>query len=71
MTDDVKMQLILDLEHRVTKLEKEINHSKRKELEWALNQFRYSEKTSDQNKALAIIEKELGFKKTKLRSKSV
>ena len=71
MIDDVKMQLILDLEHRVSRLEKEIDNSKREELDWALNQFRYSKKTSDQSKALMIIEKELGFKKTSLRSKSV
>ena len=71
MTDDVKMQLILDLRKRVDKLEKEVYNSKREELDWALNQFRYTEKTSDQSKALAIIEKELGFKKTSLRPKSV
>lgn len=59
MTDDVKMKMILNLEHRVTKLEKEISNSKREELDWALNQFRYSKKTSDQSKALMIIEKEL------------
>lgn len=71
MTDDAKMIMILDLSKRVTKLEEEIYNSKRKELDWALNQFRYTEKTSDQSKALAIIEKELGFKKTSLRPKSV
>ena len=71
MTDDVKMKMILNLEHRVTKLEKEISNSKREELDWALNQFRYMKKTSDQSKALMIIEKELGFKKTSLRPKSV
>jgi hypothetical protein len=59
MTDDVKMQLILDLEHRVTKLEKEIDNSKQEELEWALNQFRYSKKTSDQSKAFLIIDEAL------------
>ena len=62
MTDDVKMKMILDLSKRVAKLEKEISNSKREELDWALNQFRYMGKTSDQRKALMIIEKE--FKKT-------
>lgn len=71
MTDDVEMKMILDLSKRVTKLEKEVYNSKREELDWALNQFRYTKKTSDQSKALAIIEKELGFKKTNLRPKSV
>ena len=71
MTDDVKMKMILDLSKRVDKLEKEISNSKREELDWALNQFRYTEKTSDQSKALTIIEKELGFKKTSIRPKSV
>ena len=64
MTDDVKMEMILDLSKRVDKLEKEISNSKREELDWALNQFRYMGKTSDQRKALMIIEKEFGFKKT-------
>lgn len=59
MTDDVKMKMILDLSKRVDKIEKEISNSKREELDWALNQFRYSKKTSDQSKALMIIEKEL------------
>ena len=71
MTDDVEMKMILNLSKRVTKLEKEVYNSKREELDWALNQFRYTEKTSDQSKALAIIEKELGFKKTNLRPKPV
>ena len=64
MTDDVKMGMLLDLSKRVSKLEKEICNSKREELDWALNQFRYMRKTSDQRKALMIIEKEFGFKKT-------
>ena len=64
MTDDVKMVMLLDLSKRVSKLEKEICNSKREELDWALNQFRYMRKTSDQRKALMIIEKEFGFKKT-------
>ena len=59
MTDDVKMKMILDLSKRVDKLEKEISNSKREELDWALCQFRYSKLTSDQSKALMIIEKEL------------
>ena len=64
MTDDVKMRMLLDLRKRVDKLENEISNSKREELDWALNQFRYMGKTSDQRKALMIIEKEFGFKKT-------
>ena len=59
MTDDVKMGMLLDLSKRVSKLEKEICNSKREELDWALNQFRYRGKTSDQRKALMIIEREL------------
>ena len=59
MTDDVKMGMLLDLSKRVSKLEKEICNSKREELDWALNQFRYMRKTSDQRKALMIIEREL------------
>ena len=59
MTDDVKMVMLLDLSKRVSKLEKEISNSKREELDWALNQFRYMGKTSDQRKALMIIEREL------------
>lgn len=58
MTDDVKMRMLLDLRKRVDKLENEISNSKREELDWALNQFRYMGKTSDQRKALMIIEKE-------------
>lgn len=71
MTDDAEMKMILNLSKRVDELEKEICNSKREELDWALNQFRYMEKTSDQRKALMIIEKELGFKKTRLRPKLV
>ena len=71
MNGDDKMKMILDLSKRVDKLEKEICNSKRKELDWALDQFRYIKKTSDQRKALTIIEKELGFKKSSLTSKSV
>lgn len=59
MTNDVKMKMILDLSKRVDKIEKEINNSKREELDLALNQFRYMKKTSDQREALMIIEKEL------------
>ena len=59
MTDDVKMGMLLDLSKRVDKLENEISNSKREELDWALNQFRYMGKTSDQRKALMIIEREL------------
>ena len=59
MTDDIKMKMILDLSKRVDKIEKEINNSKREELDLALNQFRYMRKTSDQREALMIIEKEL------------
>ena len=59
MTNDVKMKMILDLSKRVDKIEKEINNSKREELDLALNQFRYMKKTSDQRKALMVIENEL------------
>lgn len=69
--NEMDKKVIRNLQERVEKLEKEIRNSKRKELDWALNQFRYIEKTSDQSKALMIIEKELGFKKTSLRPKPV
>lgn len=68
---DVRMTMLLDLEKRVTKLEQKQKEIDDKELEWALSQLRYIEKTADESKAFAIIEKALGKKKTKLRAKTV
>ena len=64
---DVRMTMLLDLEKRVTKLEQKQKEIDDKELDWALSQLRYMEKTSDESKAFAIIEKRLGTKKTMLR----
>ncbi len=67
----VTMEDFLLLTHRVEKLEQKQKEKEDKELNWALNQFRYKEKTPDESKALVIIEKMLGIKKTSLRAKSV
>ena len=62
---------LFELEERVEKLEKNQVKKEDDELEWALNQFRYKKKTSDESEAFAIIEKKLGKRKTMLRAKSV
>lgn len=56
--NEMDRQAIRNLQERVGKLERELNQSK-KELEWALNQFRYMEKTPNLSKAFEIIEREL------------
>ena len=53
------LQMILDLQKRVSKLEEEIKNSKKEKIEWALSQFRYIEKTPNQSEAFAIIEEAL------------
>lgn len=65
------MEEFIQLKNRIDKLEQKQKESEDKELDWALNQFRYKNKTSDESKALTIIEKRLGTKKTSLRAKSV
>ena len=67
----VTMEDFILLKNRVDKLEQKQKEYEDKELDWALNQFRYKDKTSDESKALAIIEKRLGTKKRTLRAKSV
>lgn len=57
--NEMDRQAIRNLQERVGKLERELNQSKQKELEWALNQFRYMEKTPNLRKAFEIIEREL------------
>ena len=66
----VTIEDFIQLKKRVDKLEQKQKEYEDKELDWALNQFRYKNKTSDESKALAIIEKRLGTKKT-IRAKSV
>lgn len=67
----VTIEQFIQLKNRVDKLEQKQKEIEDKELNWALNQFRYKDKTSDESKALLIIEKRLGTKKTSLRAKSV
>ncbi len=67
----VSMEQFIQLINRVEKLEQKQKEIADNELDWALNQFRYMSKTSDESKALAIIEKRLGTKKTTLRAKSI
>lgn len=55
------------LDERIKKLEKKAQEKEDEELDWALNQFRYKEKTKDERKALNIIERRLGLRKTPLR----
>lgn len=67
----VSMEQYLKLLHRVEKLEEQQQEYEDKELDWAMAQFHYSPKTSDERKAWAIICKRLGKKKTSLRAKPV
>lgn len=67
----VSMEDFLLLKNRVEKLEQKEQQKEDEEVEWALNQFRYKSMTSDERKALAIIEKRLGAKKSMLRAKGV
>ena len=62
---------IKELENRIEKLERIENKRKKEELSWAVNQFKYMEKTSEQSKTLSIIERELGLRKTPLRCKNI
>ena len=60
-----------ELEKRVEILENELHKKEDDELTWALSQFRYKIKDNDEMKALAIIEKALGKRKSMLRAKIV
>ena len=66
-----KQATIEELETRIKKLECELYKQKEDEIDWALAQFRYTVKDNDQMKALAIIEKALGKRKSMLRAKLV
>ena len=59
----VTIEQFILLKNRVDKLEQKQKEKEDEELDWALNQFRYKNKTSDESKALAIIEKRLGTKR--------
>ena len=62
MTDDVNNTLrelderIRRLDERIRRLEQIEQKRKRDDAAWALNQFRYKEKTEDEQKAFCIIE---------------
>lgn len=58
----VSMEQYLKLLHRVEKLERQQQEYKDEELDWAMAQFDYLPKTSDESKAWAIIRKRLGGK---------
>lgn len=69
-TDDVNIytnSTLRKLDERIKKLEKKAQEKEDEELDWALNQFRYKKKTKDERKALDIIERRLGLRKTPLR----
>lgn len=70
-TDNWIIDELFELKRKVRVLEEKQRKQEDKELTWALNQFRYKQKTSDESKALEIIEKRLGTKRTSLRAKSV
>lgn len=47
---------IKELEARITRLEQKEQNKEKDNVIWALNQFRYKEKTEDERKAFCIIE---------------
>ena len=70
LKDDVNIytnSTLRKLDERIKKLEKKTQEKEDEELDWALNQFRYKEKTKDERIALNIIERRLGLRKTPLR----
>ena len=67
----VSMEQYLELLHRIEKLEQQQQEHEDEELDWAMAQFHYLPKTSDECRAWAIICKRLGKKKTSLRAKPV
>lgn len=67
-TDDVNIytnSTLRKLDERITKLEQREQNKEKDKISWALNQFRYKEKTEDEQKAFLILERV--FKKTPLR----
>ena len=52
----ISMEDFLSLKNRVEKLEQKEQQKADEELDWALNQFRYMNKTSDESKALSYAE---------------
>ena len=67
-TDDVNIytnSTLRKLDERVTKLERIEQKREKDDVIWALNQFRYKEKTEEEQEAFFILER--AFKKTPLR----
>ena len=58
-----------NLKKRVQKIEDYLIKEHNDELDWAIAQFRYTEKDDNQSKAWSIILKELDLRKKCLRSK--
>lgn len=56
---------INELEERIARLEQKEQNKEKNKLMWALNQFRYKEKTEEEQEAFLILER--AFKKTPLR----
>lgn len=58
-TDDVNIytnSTLRKLDERIKRLEQIEQKRKKDDIVWALNQFRYKEKTEDERKAFCIIE---------------
>lgn len=58
-TDDVNIYTnttLRKLDERIKRLEQTEQKREKDNVEWALNQFRYKEKTEDERKAFCIIE---------------
>lgn len=58
-TDNVNIytnSTLRELNERIKRLEEIEQKRKKDNIEWALNQFRYKEKTEDEQKAFCIIE---------------
>ena len=58
-TDNVNIytnNTLRKLDERVTRLERIEQNKEKNDIIWALNQFRYKEKTEDERKAFSIIE---------------
>ena len=53
---DEIINLLNNKDKRITELERIEQKRKKDNVEWALNQFRYKEKTEDEQKAFCIIE---------------
>lgn len=67
-TDNVNIytnSTLRKLDERITKLERIEQKREKDNVIWALNQFRYKEKTEKEQKAFLILER--AFKKTPLR----